>query len=175
MGGDDRINQYRLPRRRPLPQFGGDPNPFASTVRPGGVREGSQPMPVAPAATEAPVSPVTEAPSAPPAKPSWLARFNPFRRAATPTVPALPSAPAATSLLQRTEQTELSLQNVRVMRNDLSDAEEAAPRPRLKGRQLLGRRFPRSLGAEEVALLDADQALAAPPPRDVVGAPVKSL
>ena len=36
IGGEDRANRYRLPRRKALPTFGGEANPFASTVRPGG-------------------------------------------------------------------------------------------------------------------------------------------
>lgn len=48
MGGDDRTNRYRLPRRRLMPKFGGDANPFASTVRPTGGRENAALSPTAP-------------------------------------------------------------------------------------------------------------------------------
>ncbi len=171
-----------------MPTFGRDPNPFSSTVRPGGIRPGATPPPDAeptepdgpteagpgpdsgPGPAPAPV-PSLGAPASGPARPKlnpdaagpeagapkrgWLARLNPFGRqqksgergagnARTPAAgrrnPALP-APA---------QPELSLLSVRVVRNDLSDAEEASMRSRLKGRQLLGRAFPRAVPAPSV-------------------------
>jgi len=148
MGGAEQTNRYRLPRRYPMPSFGGDPNPFASTVRPGGERVGGHPAPAAEAPVDANTPEIAPAVHpAPKPKRRWLDRLNPFRRRAQAPVnfsatfaPTPPAAPA-------TEQPELSLLAVQVVRNDLSDESEVVPQPRLKGRQLLGRAFPRAMPA----------------------------
>ena len=174
-----------------MPTFGRDPNPFSSTVRPGGIRPGATPPPGAeptepdgptdsgpgpdfgpgPAPAPAPVPGLGAAASGPAAsggslgragpeaaapKPGWLARLNPFGRQAPASDPAAHTAAAGLRNPARPSpaQPELSLLSVRVVRNDLSDGEEAAARSRLKGRELLGRAFPRAVPAPSVRALE---------------------
>jgi hypothetical protein len=175
MGGDDRMNRYRLPRRQPMPHFGGDANPFASTVLPGGARGGV----VATAAVEpaaAPSAPEAARPTATPAhRPGWFARLNPFRRRVTAAKPSLPVAPipAKQAVLAAVIQPELSLLSVQVVRNDLSDADEAVPRSRLKGRQLLGRAFPRVVPAGDPG--EDELPVESVPVRELAATPAKLL
>jgi hypothetical protein len=179
MGGDDRTNRYRLPRQRPMPKFGGDPNPFASTVWPASSRTTvpvgqisevparaaeSEPSP---APFELPVPVTTEypplarpagavaAPAAPVSRFAWIERLNPFRRRFNAT-PFRPAGRRNAPTMPTVRQSELSLNAVRVVRNEFSDSEEPLPRTRLKGRQLLGRAFPRALGVED-GLAAADE------------------
>lgn len=148
MGGDDRTNRYRLPRRHPLPSFGGEANPFASTVLPSGERAAAQAVhtPAVEAVAVAQMGSEAGQPALPPR--GWLAWLNPFRRPpAAVQAPSISPAGQAVSPhrqpVQPLAQPELSLLAVQVVRNDLSEAEEAPPRARLKGKALLGRAFPR--------------------------------
>jgi hypothetical protein len=116
MGGAEQINRYRLPRTRALPSFGGNSNPFSSTVLPGGGKEPGKAEPAGAAQS----SVVTLAQPAPneTLKPSWLARLNPLN--------SLKRKGESQVCISDVEQRELLLENVRVVRNDLSDSGESA-------------------------------------------------
>jgi hypothetical protein len=120
---------YREDRRVYLPKFESPKNPFA---RPGTV----------PAAPETPRVPATSPSAAPvpptrPAAPAkWVARLNPVAMFCNP--------PAATVRPVKAVQTELSLDTVKVVQNDLSDADvEVVPTK--------SRRAPETAGAGETA------------------------
>jgi hypothetical protein len=142
MGGAEQINRYRLPRTKALPTFGGNANPFASTVHPGGALAPGHPE-TAPAAAAT----IPEAPSAAPARGGWLARLNPF---STADGNRATSTPAGS---RESGQPELSLQNVKVVRNDLSEGGETAAvgRGKLRGRPV------RHISCEAEPLLELDE------------------
>jgi hypothetical protein len=72
-----------------------------------------------------------------------MERLNPFRSRPSKT-PFRPTARRNAPATPTVRQSELSLEAVRVVRNEFTDSEEPPPRTRLKGRQLLGRAFPRA-------------------------------
>lgn len=133
IAGQDRVGRYRLPRHAALPCFGSMKNPFASTVSPAGGSEPTNAKPMGAAPTESEVSLQLPLPKAEPnrvaavvgqhpspgkasAARDWVARFNPFavRQNGLLLRPGMRSSPNAGPL-----QGELSLENVRVVRNDL--------------------------------------------------------
>ena len=144
--GGQEVVSYRKDKRVYLPKFNSVKNPFES-------KPAASPPPAAstpPAETEAPAVavrapgkagtktgaiPVFAAPK-PPRSGSWADRFNPFRgpeRAATE--------------LAKPEQIELSLQAVKVLHNDLTDADvEVVP---VKSRTLATVETPRLLPTRE--------------------------
>lgn len=124
VSGEDRENHYQLPRRRWLPTFGLEGNPFDAEPK-----ADSQPTPAllakpsvvpAPPADVAPAceSPVPAKPVASGRRPGWLSRLNPFALSGGG-IPALRGRAAGRS--SGTRQVELSLETVKVVRNDLSD------------------------------------------------------
>ena len=132
VSGEDRENHYRLPRRRWLPTFGLEGNPFD-----GEPKAERQPTPALPAQPSVvPTSPVEAAPASEspvPAKPEvtgrrpgWLSRLNPFALSGGG-IPALRGRAAGRSSGVR--QVELSLETVKVVRNDLSDDEDEKMKP----------------------------------------------
>ena len=135
-----RVVSYRRDKRVYLPKFNSDKNPFEP-------KSAGASVPMAPAAApEAGLAkPVVKAragtvPAAAMAKPArasnWADLINPFRRPETPT--AEPSKPV---------QVELSLQAVKVLHNDLSDADvEVVP---VKSRTLTAVEAPRVLPGRE--------------------------
>ena len=112
-GGGDSV-AYRLNRRIALPKFNEGKNPFApkpAEPTPAAVPEAKKATaPVA--AVAATAQKVLAKPAAKPARPGWTTKLNPFRAPA-------PVAPPA----HRAEQPELSLDAVKVMHNDLADAD----------------------------------------------------
>jgi len=140
--GGSEVVSYREDKRVYLPKFNSLKNPFEP--KSGG--ETAPTAPVAPAAS--PAVPPVAAPRVSPArtpvftapKParagSWTGRFNPFRGPE-------PVAPA----LVKPVQTELSLQAVKVLHNDLSDADvEVVP---VKSRTLATVATPQLLATRE--------------------------
>jgi hypothetical protein len=98
---------YRESRRAFVPKFNSDKNPFT----PKAVTEKKKNAPAS-----APVTaPVVEKPVARSARParatSWVEKINPFR------------APEPVKSFGRAEQPELSLDTVKVLQNDLSEAD----------------------------------------------------
>ena len=108
---------YRESKRVYLPKFNdAAKNPFVSKPKETAPVE-SRPAPAAVVATPAvatkvPVE-IPQVPGAKPAKPGWADKLNPFRSPQ----PAPPPPPVATM------QPELSLDAVKVLHNDLSDAD----------------------------------------------------
>jgi len=119
---------YREDKRVYLPKFNADRNPFApkSKEDAGEVAPKNVPAPEAPVAPATPVVAAVEAKpqviSTPPApkpaavkparKPGWADKLNPFR------APQPAAAPVVNAV-----QSELSLDCVKVLHNDLSDAD----------------------------------------------------
>jgi hypothetical protein len=133
---------YRADKRVYLPKFNSVKNPFES-------KPAADP---APAGTEATVAPVPAAvkakrktgmiPVFTASKPSrggsWTDRINPFRG---------PQPAAAAAALAKPVQTEMSLQAVKVLHNDLTDADvEVVP---VKSRTLATMEAPRLLPTRE--------------------------
>jgi len=133
IAGQDLVGRYRLPRQAVLPHFGSMKNPFASTVSPAGESEPTSAKPMGAAPTEPEASLQRPLPKAEPNRavavvdhhPSpgkassardWVAWFNPFavRQKGLLLRPGMRSSPDVGPL-----QGELSLENVRVVRNDL--------------------------------------------------------
>lgn len=173
MGGEDPVNRYRLPRRQAIPTFGNARNP-AVAVAPANT---DRPAAEVPLPQPAPFGSPLPAPRSL-AKRSWLSRVNPFARdvavANNASAPAaqtrLPSSSARqTGTGSAPQQAELSLLAVQVVRNDLSDAEDEVPRHRAKGRQLLGRAFPRSPKPVERRGFDEELPIESPPRTVAVG------
>ncbi|HUC83886.1 MAG TPA: hypothetical protein VL970_01740 [Candidatus Acidoferrales bacterium] len=121
-GGGEAV-AYRLNGRARLPKFNDGKNPFAPKT-PEAAPEAAKENIVARAAAPAPKTPPPYAfkpgaktanppaqPAAKPSRPGWTTRLNPFR-APEPAV----AAPAVV-------QAELSLDSVKVMHNDLADAD----------------------------------------------------
>jgi hypothetical protein len=112
---------YRLNQRGGLPKFNDGKNPFAPKP-PEAAPEPPKEQVVAPVVGPAPKAlaayafkPVGKSPAPPSAKgtrPGWTTRLNPFR--APEPMPAQPP---------RAVQAELSLEGVKVVHNDLADAE----------------------------------------------------
>jgi hypothetical protein len=131
MASQGGAHRYRANKRVALPKFGSLKNPFAS----GAQQERAEARPTAAVPTEAKVR-ATNAPASPAAlrKPvpvrlskwasGWSAKLNPFgiwrRRRAT----GLETTDAGTSAVP--VQRELSLESVRVVCNDLTDADAEA-------------------------------------------------
>ena len=126
VGGQNGSSRYRLDKRARLPKFGSPKNPFVKEKR-------TPPRPDAVQQTAAGVRPATQAaaPAVNEVKPvttqlrqavlrlrEWCADMNPIPRLAKP-VRSAPSPRYATSPVQ----SELSLDEVKVVRNDLSDAD----------------------------------------------------
>jgi hypothetical protein len=133
---------YRADKRVYLPKFNSAKNPFES-------KPAAEPAPAATGATVAPVPacakakmkpgmiPVFTAPK-PPRGGSWTDRINPFRG---------PAPVAAAAALAKPVQTEMSLQAVKVLHNDLTDADvEVVP---VKSRTLATVEAPRLLPTRE--------------------------
>lgn len=115
-GGKGSVS-YREDKRVYLPKFGPAKNPFApKPVEPGGGEAGAPEKTSAPVAVKvaAKTQKIYDAPTAP--KPTraigWADKLNPFR-APQPAVEPRPNA----------VQSELSLDAVKVLHNDLSDAD----------------------------------------------------
>ena len=110
-GGGGKV-AYRADKNFYLPKFNADKNPFAPKAA-NGVGELNKVS--LPAAAKTQKIPVLAAPSPKPAGPtravSWKDKLNPFR-APTPSVP-----------LANAVQVELSLDAVKVVHNDLADAD----------------------------------------------------
>ena len=112
-GGSDAV-AYRLNKRVALPQFNVGKNPFApkpaepAPVAAPEVKKVSAPV----VATAATAQKVLAKPAVRPTRAGWTTKLNPFR------------APAPVALsAHRAEQPELSLDAVKVMHNDLADAD----------------------------------------------------
>jgi hypothetical protein len=127
MNSQGEAHRYRANKRAALPKFGSLKNPFAS----GAQQERAEARPTAAVPTEAKVR-ATNAPASPAAlrKPSpgpalkwpggWGAKWNPlalWKRRPKPSAPE-PAVAGAVPV-----QRELSLEAVRVVRNDLTDAD----------------------------------------------------
>jgi len=132
IGGQNSPSRYRLDQRARLPKFGSSKNPFASESRTTAPLPPTPPQPAMPAAE--PVIRTTE-PSTNPSPTSpvttrlrqavrrlqeWCVEANPIPRLARPARSAF--APA-TRVAAAPIQSELSLEGVKVVRNDLSDAD----------------------------------------------------
>jgi hypothetical protein len=123
-GGGDAAT-YRLNKRLCLPKFNEGKNPFApQPAEPAATApkvESNPPAPAVPAARKSPpayafkpaASPVAQ-PGAKPVRSGWTSRLNPFR---PPEPAASPGQPPAAV------QVELSLDAVKVVHNDLADAD----------------------------------------------------
>jgi len=113
-GGGDSV-AYRLNKRIALPKFNEGKNPFApKPVEPAPATAPEAQKVLAPVAAVAAAATqkVSARPAAKPARAGWTTKLNPFRAPA-------PVAPLA----HRAEQPELSLDAVKVMHNDLADAD----------------------------------------------------
>lgn len=130
VSGQNRVGRYRLSKQMGLPKFGSPRNPFASEVNtespPSPVVKSDRPVPGIPVAARA-----TEESSPPPAliprlaralrrSSDWFGRANPFSHFAKPAAPKKSALPCFT---KPPVQSELCLDNVQVVRNDLSDAD----------------------------------------------------
>ena len=144
MGSRGEAHRYRADRRGALPKFGSPKNPFAS----GAQQERAEARPTAAVPTEAKVR-ATNAPAPPAALRKlslvralkWAgalgAKLNPLALLRWRSAAATPVVSPMATLVQR----ELSLAAVRVMRNDLSDADaeaSAAVTPEAKSSGMLG-------------------------------------
>jgi hypothetical protein len=123
--GGGKTVAYRLSRGGSLPKFNEGKNPFAPKLAEAATASPQEPG-AAPATAPAPKAPAVSAfkpaaepvspPAAPPepkvARTGWTMRLNPFR------APAPAPAPAPSAI-----QTELSLDAVKVLHNDLADAD----------------------------------------------------
>ena len=100
---------YRETKRGFVPKFTSDKNPFAPKV----VVESA--APAEPVATTPAIAPVAETKIAPRSRPmrmtKWAVKLNPFRE------------PEPMMQLRRAEQSELSLDTIKVLQNDLSEAD----------------------------------------------------
>ncbi len=112
---------YRKNKRVYVPKFGSGGNPFSPKDKPAEPAPAVEPAPATPASAQkisvppAPVSAVMPAPvpvAKPAAKPGRNGWLNPFR-------PPQPAPSPAVSAVQ----SELSLEGVKVLHNDLSDAD----------------------------------------------------
>ncbi len=135
VSGEDRENRYKLPRHQWLPTFGAGRNPFDPEPK-----ANRQPAPASsPQAVAVPASlpesvPGGESPRdllpSPPAvlgrRPGWLSRLNPFALSSGG-IPALRGQADRRNAGAR--QVELSLETVKVVRNDLSDGEDEKMKP----------------------------------------------
>jgi hypothetical protein len=126
---------YRADKQFYLPKFGSPNNPFASANRPGGA---TPPVEPAAAPVKAPITVVAaktqKLPTFSPARRavSWASKLNPISKWRDSEAP-----PQATRLAV---QGELSLDTVKVLRNDLADADvEVVP---LKSRPVRGGEVP---------------------------------
>jgi len=140
ISGEDRENHYRLPRRQWLPTFGSGRNPFNPEAK--AKPQPAPPLPIpavaVPAAMSEPVpaglpTPVPEShpepvptSSAPGRHPGWLSRLNPFALSSGG-IPALRGNTGRRNGDAR--QIPLSLETVKVVRNDLSDGDEETLAP----------------------------------------------
>jgi hypothetical protein len=126
VSGEDREHRYQLPRYRWLPKFGLGKNPF--DAEPKADRQPKSVGPASPVNVAAAGSllaaagpgrePVPTQPVASGRRPGWLSRLNPFALSSGG-IPALRGRAAGRS--SGTRQVELSLETVKVVRNDLSD------------------------------------------------------
>lgn len=112
--GGGKAKAYRENKGVYLPKFNAEKNPFVSkSADSAGDVSGPKAVPVATAkAVTFSSAPLASAPARPARAASWKDKFNPFR-APEPSSPAMVGA----------VQTELSLDAVKVIRNDLSDAD----------------------------------------------------
>jgi len=116
---------YRTDKRVYLPQFVSPKNPFATPASPEARIESpplAGPPPVSPIKKAAPLTwaktekmPILAAPAAPLRRASWAGKLNP--------VSLFRSAPAPAGNRPAPVQAELSLEKVRVVHNDLTDAD----------------------------------------------------
>ena len=115
---------YRTDKRVYLPQFVSPKNPFATPASSGARIESPKPAaaPVSPIKKAAPLTwaktekmPILAAPAAPVRGASWAGKLNP--------VSLFRSAPAPAGNRPAPVQAELSLEKVRVVHNDLTDAD----------------------------------------------------
>lgn len=126
--------RYHIPRQVGLPQFNfgkptvkfSSPAAAAAVTSGGAVEPAVKPVVVekTPVAAAAPVAPVAPVPIAAKKETSrgWLKRTNPFAAAAQP----------AAAAVKPPQQAELTLDQVKVQRNDLADADyEVVPRQEL--------------------------------------------
>ena len=97
---------YRESRRPYVPKFNDGKNPFTPKAAP----EKKNPAPTV-AAAPVKTEPRSLLGSRAPRATSWVEKMNPFR------------APEPVKTFIRAEQPELSLENLRVLRNDLSEAD----------------------------------------------------
>ncbi len=101
--GGGRAVKYRADKNGGLPKFNAGKNPFVSKP--------AEPAPVAPSVTKQISAPSVAAPK-PVRAANWAGKLNPFRASTPP--PAVPV---------KAEQVEFSLNAVKVLHNDLSDAD----------------------------------------------------
>ncbi len=132
-GGHERAGRYRVNKRTTLPKFISPRNPFTAPVQPesspaatpSAVKDGGEKSVVASAGSDAKTarenwSPVSLGRLAASWFGEWGQKINPMPRIARQPGPARSGATCAD---KTPIQPELSLDNVRVMRNDLSDAD----------------------------------------------------
>lgn len=135
MGSQNPPNRYQMDRRVRLPRFGSTKIPFAADSRTAAALEITPPQPNMSAsqpaiATPEPTSKPMPLPPAPPVSTrlrlavrrlqEWCVEANPIPRLARPARSAFTPAARVTSA---PIQSELSLEEVKVVRNDLSDAD----------------------------------------------------
>jgi hypothetical protein len=112
--GGGKAKAYRENKGVYLPKFNAEKNPFAP--KPANIAADAGESKATPSSTPVATAKATAFPSAAPARPvraaSWKDKLNPFR-APEPAAPLMVGA----------VQTELSLDAVKVIRNDLSDAD----------------------------------------------------
>ena len=132
VGAQNTASRFRLEKRGRLPKFGSAKNPFASEQRKPVAVEPIPPQPttpaVDPAAHAAPpaVNPLSPRPASARLRRAvrrsreWCVEANPIPRLAGPARSALLPMPRFTGV---PIQSELSLDEVKVVRNDLSDAD----------------------------------------------------
>jgi len=140
VGGEEATSRYRLPRQNWLPKFGSVKNPFASTVTADPARVSGQTPASDAAQTPAPSAALKKTQRLPrhqlPARVAsdggavsrgagsakyagkWLSALNPFSSKG-----GAKSKPAAGARSALPVQGELSLDKVKVVRNDLHDAD----------------------------------------------------
>jgi hypothetical protein len=132
VGAQNASSRFRLDKRGRLPKFGSAKNPFASEPRKPAAVEPTPLAPTAPAA-ELAVHAMPAADNPPPPPPAtarlrravrrlreWCVEANPIPRLAGPARSAFSPMPGFTGA---PIQSELSLDEVKVVRNDLSDAD----------------------------------------------------
>jgi hypothetical protein len=130
VGGQNSTGRYHLSKQMGLPKFVSPRNPFAAEVKTAAAPlppvAPDRPVPAAPAVrsgTEQSTRRVALVPRLARAlrrSGEWLGKANPFSRFAKPAGPKKSAVPCFT---KPPVQSELCLDNVQVVRNDLSDAD----------------------------------------------------